>query len=132
MKSERLFRTLRFLTVFLVGAIMLGCGEKDPVGPEPPGPEPPDPPVEEGVVLHNFSNDGNSKVEVLSIDYLEGEKVLLTINVPKDELPKVNEYLVSAPTKLAPYGYLLKVTKVTEESGTRGIGDTIEELKAKV
>ena len=129
MKAERLFRTLRFLTVFLAGAFLLGCGEKDPVGPEPPGPEPQ---VEEGVVVHNFSNDGNSKAEVLSIDYLEGEKVLLTINVPKNELPKVNEYLVSAPTKLAPYGYLLKVTKVTEESGTRGIGDTIEELKAKV
>ena len=33
MKTERLFRSLRFLTVFLVGAVMSGCGGNEPVDP---------------------------------------------------------------------------------------------------
>ena len=130
MKTDRLYRAMRIAVVFLAGIVVFACKEDNPENPE--NPEPPGPELQDEVVVHNYSNDSNSKVEVLSIDYGETGNIVLTIDVPKNQVPKVNEYLVSAPTKLAPYGYLLKVTKVTEEPSTKGISDTLEDIKVKV
>ena len=125
--KDYLSRFLGVTVTFAVGFLVASCGLLNPDNPEPPVPEP-----GEESVIHDYSKSADSKVEVVSIDVNEEGNRVLTINVPKDQIPKVDEYLVSGPTELAPYGYLLRVTKVTKESETRGIGDTIEQLKVKV
>lgn len=139
MKTDPLSRRwLRFLAVFLSGAVFIACsslfGPDDPDDPGDPGdPGNPGNPgsVSEEVVVHNFSAD-TSRVEILSLEPNEEGNMVMSVRAPANQLPKPGEYLVSAPTELAPYGYLLRVMKVTEETRTRGIGDTVEEISAKI
>lgn len=133
MIKNHLYQALRTAVVFFFGAWVIACGENNPDNTDPPepGPGPGPGPEPEELVLHDYSS-GKTDVKVLSLDYSDNGNMLFTFNGPKDQLPKVDEYLVSAPTELAPYGYLVRVVKVTEEPSTKGIGDTVEELKAKV
>lgn len=125
MKTAPLHRiTLRILSIFLMVVPAMACREDDP--------DDPDNPEQIEAVVHNFSDQNNANVEVVSIDINEDGNRVLTINAPKDQIPKVGEYLVSTPTELAPYGYLLKVTNVTEDSETRGIDDTIDVIRASI
>ena len=61
----------------------MACREDDP--------DDPDNPEQIEAVVHNFSDQNNANVEVVSIDINEDGNRVLTINAPKDQIPKVGE-----------------------------------------
>ena len=139
MRVNRFCLAMRTAIVLLAGAFVFACGEDEPYNPDNPTPTPDNPippsppaPQTDDVVIHDYSQSDTSKVKVVSIDYSDEGNMLLTVEVPSNQIPKVGEFLVSGPTKLAPYGYLLRAVKVTEESGTKGGDVSIKEIKVLI
>ena len=66
-------------------------------------------------VVIDMTNEEESGINVKSVD----NNGSMTIEATEAKAPKVGDYLCSGPTEYAPYGYLLRVTEVTQLSGSR-------------
>lgn len=77
----------------------------------------------------NISPNGDPKIQLISLD----QDTTLTVSMPSNKVPKVGDYIVSEPIpNVAPYGLLRKVTSVETANETRGLGDDIENVIAKI
>ena len=77
----------------------------------------------------DLTDPESSSIEVVSLES-DGTMALMTT---VDKVPNVGDYLWSAPTKIAPYGYLVRVEDVkmsaNSSPSTRGVDEIIAYLK---
>jgi len=68
-------------------------------------------------VVVDITDPEKSGIKVKSIE----KDGTMTIEASEKDAPKVGDILCSGPTKLAPYGYMLRVTEINKKQSTRGL-----------
>lgn len=119
---------------FLLAIFFAGCSGGDEPSTVTPKPDPdPTPQPETPSVVTDLSNPTKSGVTVEGYDY---QSHSMLVKATADKAPKEGDYLVSGISDKAPYGFLLKTTKVVDHgSGTYAVysvpAKLNEVLKAK-
>ena len=108
-------RLVSKLLCLLLCTMVISCSDKsDPVAPEP-NPEPEPTPVEKEYELADnvIELEGDLLENVSSV---KGDTLVYESGTPANELPKVGDIvLVTQSTDVFPYGFLGKVTKISND-----------------
>lgn len=116
--------SFKLVYALLLVVLFAGCSggnEPDPITPQPkPDPDPiPQPQPETKSVVTDLSDPIKSGVTVEGYDY---QTHSMLVKATADKAPKEGDYLVSGISDKAPYGFLLKTTKVVDHgSGTYAV-----------
>ena len=114
MKIDSLYRALKLIIVFLIGALLVGCEKDEPDTPtEVQEPNTEQPVVEEKPAVFDVTKPEASGITVEKYDMDEGT---LEITVEAGKEPKVGDIIFSEITEKTPYGFLMKVASVKESS----------------
>ena len=119
MKTNRLYRVLRAVIVFLAGAFVMACGELPPDKPEP-DPDP-DPGTETSPVVRDLSSLGADKFQIVSLT----DDNVMSVMATEDAVPKVNDYICSGITEQFPYGFFYRVDAIEPASKATRIGELL-------